>query len=167
MSPVDEGSFQTALAHFCQQRTELDNLGRQINRNVERIRLLRWRAHDTIEVTGAVNVIALDQVRIRVELGRLIADTQDLSGLASQLHADFMKVATHYLVESRHRMARLLNLMRGSQACFPLELQLRVDQAISQCTKEINQIVQLINHTASSVAMLTLATGQFAMLAAG
>jgi hypothetical protein len=169
MSSLDQSTFQLALIHFCEQRAQIEILGRGINENVKKLVLLQEQVSQVTTHTrrSPGNVFELSVVRLRADMAKLVADTQRLARLAGELHVEFIEVAARYLTESRLRMARLINTRDQYGKYSDAELSTRVDAAVLKCRREIDQIMGLIERTGSSVALLTVSTEQFSALATG
>ncbi len=167
MSSVEQSTFQLALIHFCEQRAQIELLGRRIGENVQKLAVLQ---EQVIQVTSHTrrspgNVFELSVVRLRADMALLVADTQRLAKLAGELHVEFIEVAARYLTESRLRMARLINVRDQHGKYCDEELTARVETALHKCRREIDQIMGLIERTGSSVALLAVSTVQFSTLA--
>ncbi len=167
MSSHEQSTFQLALIHFCEQRAKIELLGRSIADNVHKLALLQEQVTQvtTHARRSPGNVFELSVVRLRADMALLVADTQRLAKLASELHVEFIEVAARYLTESRMRMARLINVRDQHGKYCDEELATRVDSALLKCRREIDQIMGLIERTGSSVAQLTVSTAQFSALA--
>lgn len=167
MLSTEQNSFQLALIHFCEQRAQIDVLGRKIAENATKLAQLQQQAIQIKNRSSRSpgNVFELSVVRLRADMALLVDDTQRLAKLAGELHVEFIEVAARYLAESRLRMARLITTREKNAEHCSAELNARVDAAITHCRKEIAQIMGLIERTGSSVALLTVSTEQFAMFA--
>jgi hypothetical protein len=163
---ADQTSLEQALAHFSQQRLQLGTLGRKIADNARNLTELRQQSTEAKAQIAKrpVNVISLDVARMRVDMQHLVDDTQQLAGLACQLHQDFIAVAACQLAQSRSRMARLIDVLAQHSDLCSMALRSRVDAAIGQCRQEIDQINHLIEKTGASVALLTVTAEQLSML---
>ncbi|MEB0135933.1 hypothetical protein QN362_11395 [Actimicrobium sp. CCC2.4] len=169
MSSIEQNSFQLALIQFCEQRAQIEVLGRHIGENVRKFSLLQQQVTQatTHKVRSPGNVFELSVVRLRADMGLLVSDTQRLAKLAGELHMEFIEVAARYLTESRLRMARLISAREQHGKYCTEELGKRIDAAVLKCNREIDQIMGLIERTGSSVALLTVSTEQFSALATG
>jgi len=167
MSSLDQSTFQFALIHFCEQRAQIELLGRNIAENVKKLTLLQEQVTQVTTHTkrSPGNVFELSVVRLRADMAMLVADSQRLAKLAGELHVEFIEVAARYLTESRVRMAQLTQVRDQHGKYCDEALAARVDTALCKCRREIDQIMGLIERTGSSVALLTVSTSQFSRLA--
>ncbi|GAA4020490.1 hypothetical protein [Actimicrobium antarcticum] len=165
MSIAEQNPFQLALIHFCERRADIDVLGQKIAENVRKLTQLQQQALQvkTHLARSPGNVFELSVVRLRADMSLLTADTRRLAKLAGDLHIEFIEIAARHLAESRLRMARLVNLQAQHAEQCPVDLRQRINSAINQCHKEVEQIMGLIDRTGSSVAVLTVTTEQFCM----
>lgn len=167
MSSLEQSTFQLALIHFCEQRAQIELLGRRIGENVQKLATLQEQVTQVTTHTkrSPGNIFELSVVRLRADMALLIADTQRLKKLAGELHVEFIEVAARYLTESRLRMAQLINVRDQHGKYCDAELATRVETALHKCRREIDQIMGLIERTGSSVALLSVSTIQFSSLA--
>ena len=159
MPAADQLSIHRALTQFCEQRTCIEVLGRQITDNVGKITRLH-RQSDLLTGQWGKNVISLDAARTHLDLAQLFSDTARLAKLASQLHADFSDAANDYLRESHRRRAMLVQGRTYSDVQNSADLLSRVDAAIAQCDGEIVQISGLTARSGAAVALLVGAARQ-------
>lgn len=166
---VEQSTFQLALIHFCEQRAQIEVLGRSIGENVRKLSLLQQQVTQvtTHTIRSPGNVFELSVVRLRADMASLAADTQRLVKLAGDLHVEFIEIAARCLTESRLRMARLFSVREQHGKYCTDELGERIDAAVLKCRREIDQIMGLIEITGSSVALLTVSSEQFSILATG
>lgn len=169
MSLIEQSTFQPALIYFCEQRVQIELLNRGIGNNVHELALLQQQIAQVTTHTkrSPGNVFELSVVRLRADMASLVADSQRLAKLASELHVEFIEVAARYLTESRLRMARLKTARDEHGKHCSDELVRQIDTAILKCRREIDQIMGLIERTSTSIALLTVSTEQFVALATG
>jgi hypothetical protein len=167
MSSVEQSTFQLALIHFCEQRAQIELLGRGIGENVQKLTILQEQVTQVTTHTrrSPGNVFELSVVRLRADMALLVADTQRLAKLAGELHVEFIEVAARCLNESRLRMARLISVRDQHDKYCDEEITTRVETALLKCHREIDQIMGLIERTGSSVALLSVSTVQFSTFA--
>lgn len=159
MPAADQLSIHRALTQFCEQRTRIEVLGRQITDNVGKITRLHQQS-DLLSSQWGKNVISLDGARTHLDLAQLFSDTARLAKLASQLHTDFSDAANDYLRESHRRRAMLVQGRTCSDVQQSADMLARVDTAIARCDGEIVQITGLAARSGAAVALLVGAARQ-------